>query len=43
MSDLFLACKALIERINLQPDAIIRRFWPKFDLDPDFEKLLVSS
>lgn len=43
MSDLFLACKAFIERINLQPDAIIRRLWPKFDLDPDYEKLLVSS
>lgn len=43
MRDLFLACKAFIERINLDPEAIIRRLWPKFELDPLFEKLLVSS
>lgn len=42
MRDLFLACKAFIERINLDPVAIIQRLWPKFELDPDFEKLLVS-
>jgi hypothetical protein len=22
---------------------LLKRLWPKFDLDPDFEKLLVSS
>jgi len=42
MSELFDACKAFIDRINLDPDALIRRLWPKFDLDPDYEKLLVS-
>ena len=42
MSELFGACKAFIDRINLDPDALIKRLWPKFDLDPAFEKLLVS-
>ena len=42
MSELFDACKAFIDRINLDPDALIGRLWPKFDLDPDYEKLLVS-
>ena len=42
MSELFDACKAFIDRINLDPDALITRLWPKFDLDPAFEKLLVS-
>lgn len=43
MSELFDACKAFIDRINLDPEALIRRLWPKFELDPAFEKLLVSS
>ena len=42
MRELFLACKAFIERINQDPDAIVRRLWPLFELDPDFEKLLIS-
>jgi len=42
MRELFLACKAFIERINLDPQAIIQRLWPKFELDPEFEKLLFS-
>lgn len=37
------ACTTFIHRINLEPDLLIKRLWPKFDLDPDFEKLLVSS
>jgi len=36
------ACLAFIDRINLDPDAIITRLWPKFDLDPEYEKLLFS-
>lgn len=43
MRALFDACKAFIQRINLDPAAIIARLWPKFDLDPDYEKLLVSN
>ena len=43
MRQLFDACKSFIDRINLDPDLIISRLWPKFDLDPDFEKLLVSN
>jgi transposase len=37
------ACQNFIERINLEPNLLIKRLWPKFDLDPDFEKLLVSN
>jgi transposase len=43
MRDLFDACKAFIDRINLDPNKIIQRLWPRFELDPDFEKLLVSN
>jgi transposase len=43
LHDLFLDCKAFIERINRDPDAMIARLWPKFDLDPDYEKLLFST
>ena len=42
MRELFDACKAFIDRVNLNPDALIKRLWPKFELNPDFEKLLVS-
>lgn len=40
---LFDACKHFIDRINLDPVQILKRLWPKFDLAPDFEKLLVSN
>lgn len=40
--ELFDACQAFIDRINLDPDALITRLWPRFELDPDFEKLLIS-
>jgi hypothetical protein len=43
MRALFDACKAFIERINADPQAILSRLWPKFELDPAFEKLLVSN
>jgi transposase len=36
------ACFDFIDRINLNPEAIITRLWPKFELDPDYEKLLFS-
>jgi transposase len=42
LSELFRECLAFIERINLDPDQVIARLWPKFDLDPDYEKLLLS-
>ena len=42
MRALFDACKAFIDRINTDPQSILSRLWPKFELDPDFEKLLVS-
>lgn len=42
-AELFSACKAFIERMNLHPEQTIARLWPKFDLDPAFEKLLISN
>jgi transposase len=41
LQDLFRDCSAFIERINLDPDAMISRLWPRFALDPDYEKLLL--
>ena len=43
MRELFDACKAFIDRINAAPDQLLTRLWPKFDLDPDYEKLLLST
>jgi transposase len=43
LQDLFRDCKAFIERINLDPTAMISRLWPRFELDPDYEKLLFST
>lgn len=37
------ACLDFIDRINLDPEAIITRLWPKFDLDPEHENVLVSG
>jgi transposase len=37
------ACVAFITRINLAADLVIKRLWPRFDLDPAFEKLLVPK
>ncbi len=37
------ACLAFIDRINLDPIHLIARLWPRFDLNPDYEKLLVST
>ena len=42
MRDLFLACKDFIDRVNLDPDALVKRLWPKLELDPEHEKLLIS-
>lgn len=36
-------CLRFIDRINLEPDQVIKRLWPKFELDPDYEKLLFSN
>jgi transposase len=43
LRQLFLDCLAFIDRINLEPELLISRLWPKFELDPDFEKLLLSN
>lgn len=43
LQPLFLACMRFLDSINLDPQAMVDRLWPKFELDPDFEKLLVSN
>lgn len=43
LRELFDACQAFIQRINANPQQVISRLWPKFHLDPDYEKFLVSS
>ena len=43
MSHLFNACKAFIDRINAHPNQLLNRLWPKFELDTEHEKLLVSN
>lgn len=42
MRELFDACKAFIDRINQDADAVVKRLWAKFELDPEYEKLLIS-
>ena len=37
------ACFDFIDRLNLDPQAILSRLWPKFVLDPAYEKVLVSN
>lgn len=40
---LFDACKKFIERINKNPLEMINRLWPRFELDPEVEKLGFSG
>ena len=42
MRGLFDACKEFIDRINQDPQGMVKRLWPKFDIDPDEEKLQFS-
>ena len=43
MRHLFDACKAFIDRINVDPQWLVSRLWPRFELDPEYEKFLVSK
>ena len=43
MRHLFDACKAFIDRINTDPQRLVSRLWPRFELDLEFEKFLVSK
>ncbi len=43
MRHVFDACKAFIDRINRDSTSLVYRLWPRFDLDPEYEKLLVSN
>ena len=43
LRDLFDACKNFIDEINRDALAVVRRLWPRFDLDPEVEKLGFSS
>lgn len=43
MRGLFDACRDFIDHVNRNPLAMIDRLWPRFELDPEAEKLLVSE
>jgi hypothetical protein len=40
---LFAACKQFIADVNADSETMISRLWPRFELDPDEEKLRVSA
>ncbi|MEZ6138945.1 MAG: IS630 family transposase [Zavarzinella sp.] len=42
LRDLFDACKGFIDTLNETPDEIIKRLWPRFEVDPQAEKLRFS-
>jgi hypothetical protein len=44
LAALRVACQRFIAGINADPEAVVDRLWPKFELDPEYEaKLLVST
>ena len=43
VKSLFDGCKRFIEVINQTPLEIVDRLWPRFELDPEVEKLGVSK
>ena len=44
LATLKVACQQFIAGINADPEAVVDRLWPKFELDPEYEaKLLVSA
>jgi transposase len=43
LEDLFQACKSFVETINQNPLEMIDRLWPKFELNPEEEKLGFSG
>ena len=40
---LFAACQAFVDIINTNPLELVNRLWPKFELDPEEEKLGFST
>ena len=43
VKSLFDACKKFVDTINQDPLGIVSRLWPRFELDPEVEKLGVSG
>ena len=43
LRDLFDACKNFIDEINRDVLAVVQRLWPRFELDPEVEKLGLTS
>ena len=43
LGELYGACQDFIKAINQNPLAVVDRLWPKFELDPEYEKLLLST
>lgn len=42
LRELFLDCKALLDRNNQDPQAMIDRLWSRFEVDPNYAKQLLS-
>ena len=40
---LFAACRKFIDDINMQAQSMVNRLWPRFELDPEEEKLRVPA
>ena len=43
LAKLFEACLNFIKELNKEPEKMISRLWPRFDLDPEIEKLRIST
>jgi transposase len=43
IAKLFEACIKFIEELNKDAEGVVKRLWPRFDLDPEVEKLRVSN
>lgn len=43
LRELFDNCREFIKRVNRKPLALIQRLWPRFELDPEEEKLRISK
>ncbi len=43
VADLLRPCKAFIDEINEDPEGISGRLWPRFEFDPEVEKLRIPT
>lgn len=43
VAKLFVACLEFINELNRDPESVVRRLWPRFDLNPEVEKLRIPN